>query len=58
MTDALKIASKRAIQKIPEATGDLIGNETANKITIVSRTLPQNNLYIEKDIYIYIYIYI
>ena len=28
---------------MPEATGDLIGNKTANKITIVSRTLPQNN---------------
>ena len=31
--DALKPASKRAIPKIAEATGDLIGNEIADKIT-------------------------
>ena len=31
-TDPLKIASKRAIQKIAEATGDLIGNKIADKI--------------------------
>ena len=42
-TDALKTASKRAIQKIAEATGDLIGNEIADKITRVSKTSPQNN---------------
>ena len=32
-TDAFKIASKRAIQKTAEATGDVIGNEIADKIT-------------------------
>ena len=32
-TDAIKIASKRAIQKTAEATGDLIGNKIADKIT-------------------------
>ena len=32
-TDAIKTASKRAIQKRAEATGDFIGNKTANKIT-------------------------
>ena len=42
-TDALKTASKREIQKIAEATGDLIGNEIADKITRVSKTSPQNN---------------
>ena len=31
-THALKIASKRAIQKTAEATGDLGGNKTAEKI--------------------------
>ena len=31
--DAAKTASKRVIQKNPEATGDLIGNKIANKIT-------------------------
>ena len=30
-------------QKISEATGNLIGNKIANKITEVSRSLPQNN---------------
>ena len=36
-TDALKIASKRAIQKTAEATGDLVGNEIADKITSISK---------------------
>ena len=30
-TDAIKTASKRAIQKLAEATGDLIGNKIADK---------------------------
>ena len=34
-TDAFKTASKRAIQKIAKATGDLIKNEIANKISKV-----------------------
>ena len=37
MTDAIKTASKREIQKTAEATGDLIGNKTADKITSVSK---------------------
>ena len=41
--DALKTSSKKAIQKTSEAAGCLIGNKTANKITRVSRTSPQNN---------------
>ena len=32
-TDAFKTTSKRAIQKTAEATGDLIDNKIANKIT-------------------------
>ena len=36
-TDAIKTASKRAIQKTAEAAGDLIGNKTADKITSVSK---------------------
>ena len=40
--DAIKTASKRAIQKT-EATGDLIGNKIADKITIVSKKLSYNN---------------
>ena len=35
--DAIKTASKRAIQKTAEATGDLIGNKSADKITSVSK---------------------
>ena len=42
-TDVLKMASKRTTQKTEEATCDLIGNEIANKITKVSRNLPQNS---------------
>ena len=34
-TDALKTTSKQVIQKTAEATGDLIGNKTADKITKV-----------------------
>ena len=40
---ALKAASKRAMQKTAEATGDLIGNKTADKITSVSKS-PQHTL--------------
>ena len=36
-TDAIKTASKRAIQKTAEATSDIIGNKTADKITKVSK---------------------
>ena len=47
-TDAIKTASKRAIQKKDEATGDLIGNRIADKITNVSKKkstkkLPNND---------------
>ena len=41
-TDAIKTASKRAIQKTAEATGDLIGNKIADKITSISKKT-QNN---------------
>ena len=36
-TDAMNTASKRAIQKTAEATGDWIGNKIADKITSVSK---------------------
>ena len=42
-TDAIKTAPKRAIQKTAEATGDLIGNKIADKITSVSKELISNN---------------
>ena len=36
-TNAIKTASKRATQKTAEATGDLISNKSADKITSVSK---------------------
>ena len=39
--DAIKTASKRAIQKTAPATGDLIGNKIADKITSVSEKSPK-----------------
>ena len=39
--DAIKTASKRAIQKTAEATGNIIGNKIADIITSVSK--PNNN---------------
>ena len=35
--DAAKTASKRVVQKTAEATGDLIGNKKADKITSVGK---------------------
>ena len=37
LTDAIKTASKRAIQKSAEATVNLIGNKIADKITRLSK---------------------
>ena len=42
-TDAFKTTQKRAIQKTAEATGDLIGNEIADKITSVSKKPSNSN---------------
>ena len=36
-TDAIKTASKRAIQTTAEATGDLVGNKIVDKITSASK---------------------
>ena len=36
--DAAKTASKRVVQKTAVATGDLIGNKIADKITSVGKT--------------------
>ena len=41
-TDAIKTASKKVIQNTAEATGDLIGNKIADKITSVFKK-PSNN---------------
>ena len=42
-TDAIKTASKRGIKKAAKATGDLIGNKIADKITSVSKKKSNNN---------------
>ena len=44
-TDAIKTASRRAIQKTAEATGDLIGNKIADKVTSVSKKKPAIELH-------------
>ena len=58
----MKTPSKRAIQKKAEATGDLIGNKIADKITSVSKKVPPKELHsqhedeieIPKERYIYL----
>ena len=41
--DATKTASKRVVQKTAEATGDLIGNTIADKITSADKTKSKGN---------------
>ena len=43
-TDAIKTASEKATQKIAEATGHLIGNKTADKITIISKSSAKHSM--------------
>ena len=38
-TNAIKTASKRAIQKTAQSTGDLLRNRIADKITSVSKKI-------------------
>ena len=38
VVDAVKTDSKRVVQKTAEATGDLIGNKIADKITSLGKT--------------------
>ena len=42
-TDAMETASKRAIQKTAEATGDFIDNKIAGKITSISKSLKESH---------------
>ena len=48
--DAAKIASKRLVQNIAEATGDLIVNKIADKITSLSKTKSKENEKEEQEI--------
>ena len=41
--DAAKTASKRVVQKIAEATGDLIENKIADKIISIGKTKEKEN---------------
>ena len=41
--DATKSASKRVVQKSPGATGDLIGNKIADKITSLDKPKEKTN---------------
>ena len=50
--DAAKIASKRAVQKAAEATGDLIRNEIADKITSIVKPKEKEKTKKIEEIYI------
>ena len=47
--DALKTASKQAIQKTAEATGDLIANKIGDKITSISKNLLKSYIIMMKQ---------
>ena len=47
--DAAKIASKRVVQKTAEATGDLIGNKIADKITSIGKPKEIEEIYIPPE---------
>ena len=49
-TDAIKTASKRAIQKAAEATGDLVDNKIANKVTSASKKSTKKLPTIDEDV--------
>ena len=49
-TNAIKTASKRAIQKTAEATGDLVGNKIADKIISVSKKSTKKLPTIDEDV--------
>ena len=50
--DAAKTASKWVVQKLVEATGDLIGNKTADKITSLGKTKSKEKENERQEIYI------
>ena len=49
-TDATKTASKRAIQKTSEATGDLVGNKSPDKITSAFKKSTKKLPTIDEDV--------
>ena len=50
--DAAKTASKPVVQKTAEATGDLIGNKKADKITSLGKTKTKEKEDETQEIYI------
>ena len=50
--DAAKTASKRVVQKTAEATGYLIGNKLADKITSLSKIISKEKEDERQEIYI------
>ena len=50
VTDAIKTACKRAIQKTAEATDDLVGKKFADKITSVSKKSTKKLPTIDEDV--------
>ena len=48
--DAVKTASKRAIRKTAEATGDLIGNKIVDKTTSISKKSTKKLPAIDEDV--------
>ena len=50
--DAAKTASRRVVQKIAEATGDLIGNKKADKITSLGKRKSKEKQDERQEIYI------
>ena len=46
----LELLQKERLKKTGEATGGLIGNKIADKITRASKTSPQNNLETNEEI--------
>ena len=50
--DVVKIASKRVVQKTAEATGDLIGNKIADKITSIGKPKEKEKAKEIEEVYI------
>ena len=50
--DAAKTTSKRIVQKTAEASGDLIGNEIADKITLIGKPKEKEKTKEIEEIYI------
>ena len=50
--NAAKTSSKRVVQKTAEATGDLIGNRIADKITLIGKPKEKENIKEVEEIYV------